>query len=269
MPVIVDYKFRPGTDSLSEQPSSELEFIVQGTTDRTTAHALMLAFAPSVWQGLVPQSSDITFISDAMEGFFEGQVRYGLYKPPEAGDSEFSFEIGGATQKITTSISTVQSKAPPGLTAPDFKGAIGVTKDGVEGVDIPAPSYKWTEKHYFKPGFVTPQYKQALYEVSMAPVNAFAWRGFQGGEVLFEGASGSGKQKELIEITFKFAASKNYTGLTKGDITGINKKGWEYLWFRFADQEDTAAKALVKRPIAAYVEQIFFTSDFTQLQIGT
>jgi hypothetical protein len=59
------------------------------------------------------------------------------------------------------------------------------------------------------------------------------------------------------------------TGLAVGPITGIAKKGWEYLWVRYADVEDTGAKMLVKRPIAAYVEQVYEYANFAGLGIGT
>jgi len=45
------------------------------------------------------------------------------------------------------------------------------------------------------------------------------------------------------------------TGLSVGNIVGIAKKGWEYLWVRYQDAEDAAAKALVKKPVAVYVER--------------
>ena len=57
------------------------------------------------------------------------------------------------------------------------------------------------------------------------------------------------------------------TGLQVGDITGIDKKGWEYLWVRYADAEDQ--NVLVKRPIAAYVEQVYESGNFALLGIGT
>ena len=53
------------------------------------------------------------------------------------------------------------------------------------------------------------------------------------------------------------------------DITGIDKKGWEYLWVRYADVEDDAAKVLVKRPIGAYVEQVYDYASFLALGIGS
>jgi len=69
----------------------------------------------------------------------------------------------------------------------------------------------------------------------------------------------------MWEITHRFSASPNKTGLTIGDITGIEKKGWEYLWVRYADAEDTAAKTLVKKPAAVYVEKVYEEGDFSVL----
>jgi len=86
--------------------------------------------------------------------------------------------------------------------------------------------------------------------------------------VLFLGASGSKRSSEDWEITYRFASQPNRTGIVVGDITGISKKGWEYMWVRYRDTEDGSAKALVKRPVAAYVEQVYRDGDFSQLGIG-
>ena len=56
--------------------------------------------------------------------------------------------------------------------------------------------------------------------------------------------------------------------LSLGTITGISKEGWQYLWVRFIDDEDTTAKALIKRPVSAYVEQVYSYGDFSGLGIG-
>ena len=54
-----------------------------------------------------------------------------------------------------------------------------------------------------------------------------------------------------------------------GNIAGIDKEGWHYLWVRFADDEDNAAKTLIKKPIAAYVERVYEYGSFAGLGIGT
>ena len=97
-------------------------------------------------------------------------------------------------------------------------------------------------------------------------VNGATFKGFAVGEVLFLGASGSQRGNDDWEITFRFAASPNRWNLAVGYISGIRKRGWEYLWVRYADAEDEGV--LVKRPVAAYVEQVYEYGDFRQLAIG-
>lgn len=40
------------------------------------------------------------------------------------------------------------------------------------------------------------------------------------------------------------------------------------LWVRYADAEDAAAKMLVKRPVATYIERVCEVGDFSLLGIG-
>ena len=58
------------------------------------------------------------------------------------------------------------------------------------------------------------------------------------------------------------------TNQTIGDITGIAKAAWEYLWVRYGTVQDTDAKKLVKRPTSVHVEQVYNSGDFSQLGIG-
>ena len=69
------------------------------------------------------------------------------------------------------------------------------------------------------------------------------------------------------EITYRFAASPNKTGLTVGDIGGISKKGWEYMWVRYADDVDDTAMALIKKPVAVYIEKVYDDAAFSGLGI--
>jgi len=116
-----------------------------------------------------------------------------------------------------------------------------VTADGVDGVDITVPVYQFSETHYFSDAQVNASYNGAIFSCT-GKTNAGGFKGFAPGEVLFLGASGSKRgdsPDDDWEITFQFAASPNETGLSLGSITGINKDGWEYLWVRYADAEDT------------------------------
>lgn len=257
------WESRPSTEG--ENRSVDLLFTVHGTADDLEAKAALVATAPLSYDGLFRQSAHIERIA---EQSWEGSVRYGKREPMETGDSSYQFDTGGGTQHITQSLQTVGRYAPPGKTAPDFQGAIGATHDSVEGVDVTVPIYNFSETHYVAAESVTGPYKAALFYLT-GKVNRSAFRNFAAGEVLFLGASGSKRGDEDWEITFRFAASPNVEGLSLGPISGINKKGWEYLWVRYADDEDTAAKTLVKKPVAAYVERVYEDGDFAGLGIGS
>ena len=264
MPVTVEEKWDSRETTLGESSSVDLRYLIRGTDDDVLAHQSLLAAAPVLYGGLVRQSSHIERIA---EDAWEGSVRYGLLEPPETGDSTFSFDTGGGTQHVTQSLATVARYAAPGQTAPNFQGAIGVTPDSVEGVDVTVPVYNVSETHYSATPLVTAAYKATLFYLT-GTVNNAPFRGFAAGEVLFLGASGSKRGQDDWEITYRFAASPNVTSLAVGSITGIAKRGWDYLWVRYEDAEDTAAKALVKRPIAAYVEQVYPYGNFAGLSIG-
>jgi len=247
-------------------------YVLDGTSDDVTARDLLLSSTPGTYDGLVRDECSlepifVDTVNDA--GKWECSVRYVKpeYQEPEVGESSFSFDTGGGTQHITQSLQTIASYAASG-TPPDFQGAIGVTHDSVEGVDITVPVYNFSETHYLADTVVTEAYKQTLFQLT-GKVNNAPFKGFAAGEVLFLGASGSKRGEEDWEITFRFAASPNRTGLTVGSITGIDKKGWEYMWVRYADGEDEVAHAMVKKPVAVYIEKVYELGDFTQLGIGT
>jgi len=265
MAIEVSEKWESREATTGDIPSVELIYVIRGTDDDLAARAALAATSPTIYAGLVRQSLHLERVA---EDAWQGSVRYGKLEPPETGDSTYQFDTGGGTQHITQSLATVGRYAPPGKTAPDFQGAIGVTHDNVEGVDITVPVYNFSETHYIDAAAVTPAYKATLFGLT-GRVNNGAFKGFAAGEVLFLGASGSQRNQENWEITFRFAASPNITGLVIGDITGINKKGWEYLWVRYADSEDATAKVLVKKPMAVYVEQVYPYGDFAGLGIGS
>lgn len=143
-----------------------------------------------------------------------------------------------------------------------------MTHDNVEGVDITVPVYNFSETHYVDASQVTNAYKMTLFNLT-GKVNNAPFKGLAAGECLFLGASGSKRGNDDWEITFRFAGSPNRTGIVIGSISGISKKGWEYLWVRYADVEDSASHALVKQPIAVYVERVYEEGNFSLLGIGT
>lgn len=265
MSVIVTEKWDSREQSAGEQPSVDLRFLVLGTTEDIEAHSELIAQTPTTYSGLVRQSTHLERLADDA---WEGSIRYGKEAPPEVGDSAYSFDTGGGTQHITQSIATVGVYAAPGIYPPNFKGAIGATKDGIEGVDISVPIYNFSETHYIDANLVTGAYKSTLFYLT-GTVNNGGFRGFSAGEVLFLGAGGAKRGQDDWEISYRFAASPNVQGLQVGDITGIAKRGWDYLWIRYADAVDNDAFMLVKRPLSVYVEQVYPYTNYFGLGIGT
>ena len=266
---------KPESRQITDGESAELSFTIIGTADESSALSSLRGAAPFLFLGLKRQPVSVEPVSvdtsNPAVSIWEGTARYVAANqdetPPETGDSTFSFDTGGGTQHLTQSIQTVGRYSNSG-TPPDFKGAIGVTHDSVEGVDITVPVFNFSETHYLPASQVTNSYKGKLFRLT-GTVNNAAFRGLAIGECLFLGASGSQRGTgEDWEITFRFAGSQNKTGLTVGDITGIDKKGWEYLWVRYDDIDDDESKTIVKQPMAAYVEKVYEDGDFNLLGIG-
>ena len=288
MPITVEEKYDSRQSTTGNNAQVTLTYIASGSDDDLAIKSAVKNFAPETYDGLPMQSVQIEPIS---EEYWDASVRYadassasstsgGGGPEPGSGEYTYSFDTMGGTQHITQSLDTVGSYADSSIpSAPDFHGAIGVSNTNgnaeVQGVDITVPIYNFSETHYLTVEQVTPEYKGTLFQLT-GKVNSGGFRGLAAGECLFLGASGTlhGTETDTEttgdwEITYRFAASPNKTGITIGSISGITKKGWEYLWVRYADVEDMNAMAMVKRPVAAYVEQVYESADFSLLDIGT
>ncbi len=273
MPVSVREKFESRESTTGTSAQVDLAYVVEGTDDDLVAKAALLAESPSSYDGLVRQTAHIDPVGP---GLWDALVRYGRpeNQQPQAGEASFSFDTTGGSQHITQSRQTVQKYAPADQTAPDFGGAIGVTHDNVEGVDIQVPVFSFSVTKYIPNSQMTGAYIGQLY-ANTGRVNDASFTvnvdgvtlTFAAGECLFLGATGGKRGADDWELTFRFAGSPNASDLTVGSITGISKKGWEYLWVRYGDSEDTAAKAVVKKPIAAYVEKVYETGSFGSLSL--
>lgn len=265
------YESRPFT--LGDNAGRELVYTIFGTEDETVVQSLLLSASFTVYLGLLRESIEAEPLGN---GVWKGYVRYTTFED----DNEYTFEIGGGTRKITQSLGTVARYAPPGLVAPDFQGAIGVSEDKVEGCEVPDNKSEFSETHRLADAAMTNDYKRTLRSL-VGCWNEAPFRHCDPGECLLLGVSGSKRGDELWSLTFKFAESPNATGLeigadiagyygygAGGVITGIDKLGWDFLWVRYADYYDIAGNALVKRPVAAYVERVLLPGDFSQLGIG-
>lgn len=258
------YLSRPWT--LGPNASRELVWDIQDTADEVEVQSLLAGVVPSTYLGLILEEVSAEPIEvDAANnlGIWKGYARYSLLEDT----NEYTFDTGGGTTKITQSLGTVNSYARDGFSPPDFQGAIGVSEDSVEGCDVVTPNFEFSETHRLPDAAVTGDYRRTLFKMT-GTMNQDLFKGLETGECLFLGASGSRRGDGYWSITYRFAGSPNLTDIAIGTITGIEKLGWDYLWIRYGDFEDDIGIALVKRPVACYVERVYQFADFSLLGIG-
>jgi hypothetical protein len=273
MPITVEEKYlsRPAKDSglsvdapaTTDIEALELHYVVRGTDDHAAAVAAVRSTAPLLAGELERGEIALEPIGPTQ---WDATVQYALPTIPED-ESQYTFDMTGGQQHITASIQTVH-KYGRGYTPTGYGGAIGVKADSVEGVDVTVPVYKFSQTHQIDNARVTDGYKGSLFRLT-GKVNDAAWGGFAAGEVLFLGPSGSRRgRKGKWEITFNFAASPNETDLTIGEITGIAKKGWEYLWVEFVQELVGPAghQRMAWVPDAVFIEQVYKTGSFADLE---
>ena len=174
-----------------------------------------------------------------------------------------SFNTTGATTHLNQSLSTRGIYPAPGVTAPDYRGAIGVSDSGVAGVDVTVPAFEFSVRKKFE--FVSTSYLLAVVAMT-GTTNSAAWSIFGPGEALFLGAEGGEDEQNWVDITYHFAARPNQSGMTVGNINGITKRGWDYLWVKH--DEEVVGDRVLQTPAAAYVEQVYPEGNFYALGIS-
>ena len=261
--ITVTEKFESRDVVRGTNPSAQLNFVIAGTDDYDAALTQLAKEAPGAFDTLPRLSYGIEPIAELL---WLGHARYGPQSIQEEGESVYQFDTGGGSQHITQSLGTVRRYARPGAVAGNFMGAIGVTADSVEGVDITVPVYSFSEVHYKNRAFVNDNYKMTLFELT-GTVNSRNFRKYAAGEVLFLGASGTRRGSDDWELVYRFSASPNVSGIGVGDITGIAKAGWEYLWVQYVDAEDENAQTLIKQPVSVHIEQVYPYKDFDRLRL--
>lgn len=266
MAIIVVELRRSKARTSSGQPTDQRVYMAWDNNDATpdpdAVEAAVEAVAPDAIGSLVVTN----YRQEPQEGH-QGVLlctvdygKVGKRETVETGESEYSFEIGQQSAHVLHSLQTISSY---GDEPEDFKQAIGWNGERFDGAEINVPTYDWRETHYIPIESVTAAYKAAIFQCVANPVNADSFRGFSPGEVLIRGASGAPRSAEDFALNLAFSASPNVTGLSIGDVTGISKKGWEYLWVLFEKKQGD--KRIIEVPKSVYIEKVYGSSNFTTL----
>lgn len=180
--------------------------------------------------------------------------------------SGYSFTVSVPRLHITQSLATTQAVGLGGTIPVDYKGAIGVSKDGkIEGCDVPPEGPLAWSRTVARPN-VTVAYLKTLKAIAGRP-NDQKFYHFDVGECLYMGANGTFTEGEGWSITHQFAAGVNETDIVIRDgLTVPLKLAFEYLWVSYKDFD--VAGQVVTLPAAAYVEAVLAPANFALIDIG-
>jgi len=184
---------------------------------------------------------------------------------PDPANVNFSFDTTGGTSHISQSFATRAYATPGAGSIPTFNGSIGVTRDGVDGVDLVIPTLKFSEEHKFDASIITDAWV-ANIAAATGTVNSLPWRAFAGQQVLFHGVSGNSEPDGYVNVTFNFEVGVNATGLSVAGAI-VDKYAWDYLWVYSTEQLDSVNNRIYMKPQFVYVETVYNQTDFNQLGI--
>lgn len=253
--------------------SLERRYAGWGTSIDEEARTALLAASPVLDGYLVRQDVEVEPLDGHTE-MWSGTVTYGPPTESEGGSGlppTFKFSTSGGKAKMTCSYEVTGAYGAEGETVAkdDYGGLIGAKEDGsVEGVEVETPGFSWQETWYPELSKLTWSYALKVRNLS-ACTNKQKFRAFAAGEVLFLYCEGGKKDKERGELTFHFASNPNVKNLSVGTITGIQKKGWEYLEVKSRPTVlEGPPRRTVLRPYAVYTHRVFNEGNFSLLGIG-
>lgn len=260
MPVyIFDEKARGHTSITTNPPGMTKRYVSNGLDSEFSVASFAYSAIPltALVDGQVVYRDKISVESRGFR-LYDVEATY-TEKPNQQGQWTFNFDTTGATVQIMASKETPGKYGAGGNPfIPNYKGAIEYDGVNVNGTQIVIPALKLTAQYKHPQGIVTIAYAKFLASLT-GTSNSKKFLGFDPGEILFLGATGSDGTNAEAEVSYMFAASSNVTGLNIGDISGIAKKGWEYLWIRFANSVDSGHHVAV--PEFCYVERVYDETD--------
>lgn len=176
------------------------------------------------------------------------------------GNFSISYDTTGGTVNIKTGYEETASKAEGDAdTPPDTKSTIGSDAEGEPaGVDIVIPALKLTV-NFKHPAGVIGTARAANIARQTGKMNSTPFLGFDPGEVLFLGMSGSEGTDTETNISYQFACSENIVGEIIGGIEVPFKAGWDVMTVKYHDVVSNGQKA--KQAKYIYITRVYRQFD--------
>lgn len=223
--------------------------------------------------GLTPTLGSLTLdniaVGERTEDFYDCTAswrRFARREQPAVGESQFEFSLAVQPVRVKVPVGTVTvyKSAQAADWQPQIINDIG---DGEEpdGVEVFEPTYDESVTAWVQTSTLTQAYRTQLKR-AIGKTNSTAFKGWQPGEVLLMGVSGTRRGQNDSELNFRWSVRENQDDITIGDVTGIQKKGWQYLWPRSEARGGTDAP-IVKTVTHVAVATVFREYDFNLLNI--
>jgi hypothetical protein len=204
MPLQILEDWPSGSGTIGRDGGDEFSAIVWGDPNPETDNAddprVVSLFAMQHFVLISELNNVLTTIARERlaAGFWHFTAKYvSATECRQTGDASFSYSVGGGTQHITHAKATVGTYVATG-TPPNFMGAINVTQNGVEGVDIGAKASAFEVTFYIAPNNMTAAYDQMVEELQehvnsdQVTLNIDGiQRIYQPGELLYDQGTGS------------------------------------------------------------------------------
>lgn len=242
-------------------------FLVKGSEDPQIAYAILVEFKTELQlqaiYGMTVSSISWKLISGSESWQFTATYDY----TPDVGEFTITMDTTGGTTKQTEAFHQWIYPAQ-GETARQFKTTVNVQDNKPEGVDRIIPALKLNIRARIPSSKIGKPISYAKLVAGLTgTVNKNPYLTFAAGELLFLGASGTIVGENPV-LDYGFAASPNLSNVTIGGITGINKRGHDFLWFDYKVLKDEQSGLQISKARAAYSAEVYTYSDFSALQIG-
>lgn len=186
-----------------------------------------------------------------------------------------NFDTTGGSIHISHGLEKISDSGtftPLDLTQINYDG------ERIQGLDIPAAAYKFSQVFTKKDSEVTDTFINKIFELTNT-VNNAAVKGFPLRCLLFRGVIGSRIVKnekdingnpveDVWSLTYTFEARRVENDIKIGSFVIATKQGWDYLTTDFQDHSDSSIGRIVRIPVGVRVLRVFPESNFAELGIN-
>lgn len=247
--------------------SSNLYFLAEGSDDYADVVA---AFGeiPIVYDGLPRQRIRREHLGG---GYWNLTAEYSPVDqqttPLQQGDPpRIEYDTTGGDRVLRTHSTLIQGYAGSGIgTVADFGGGINVVDGVPQGVEVESGGGTITITQVITPAQASEAYLRKLLVYAKKVTNSSAFLFCAAGEARFMGGRVSSRGDGNYDLTRIYQVAENVTSGSYAGVTGINKKGWEYIWAALERQPDNTTKVMVPRVVGVYVHELYPAINFAEL----